>query len=252
MTNKNATAAEQNAIEKQKDMKETYLNSANNPEQQMQRAHHALIKAVVFSGTAEDPHPWKSPQTTETIFTSAKVYADVPDSMWSVAFESLIAQGLFREVQKGTFNEPVFYPSYDDVFLRQLEDVHQDPEWWAIRGMNDADFGYRWRVCGLCLLKDLDAPSPPFSLCVGQACSSLANGSNECFKGLKFASHLHVRCVKCNRLVLREDLSPQPQKFLQGEIVSLVRFCKTCSAVADASNTSEPFGTTPDSSSTTN
>ena len=149
----------------------------------------ALILAAAYGWNGDGQSEWPCPATLETILSWAKSHmdSDVDTDGLESEFRKLESQGLFFQVHTDVFVEPVYYCSYDEVFLAEIyPDTEPDPFgiWMEYREENDEEFGQDWRLCGLCLGQGSEGGSSGSGPCLGKECIWYKEKKRECNWGL--------------------------------------------------------------------
>lgn len=161
-------------------------------------ARRALILVAIgyYSGidACEMPSVLPCPMTRKSIIEDFAPYGG-PRDMIEIAFDALVAQGLFFSVHPGVFKETCYYSTYDPDFMRELWDGDKySRKLETIVRRLDKEYeksGWRkapgWRTTGLCWGGGSQGPSSaPLNHCRGSACSWFLNGRSKCWQELEF------------------------------------------------------------------
>ena len=141
--------------------------------------------AAAYGWKGDGQGEWPCPATLETIIAWAKSHmdSDADTGEFESDFRKLESQGLFFEVHPDTFVEPVYYCSYDGVFLAEIyPDTEPDPFgiWMEYREENDEEFGQDWRLNGICLGQGSYTGGSGSGPCLGKECIYYRNKESEC------------------------------------------------------------------------
>jgi hypothetical protein len=152
----------------------------------------ALIMAAVCGWKGDDQSAWQSPIDLDTILDWAQSHMDsvVEIKELESEFRLLEKQGLFFLVHPDVFIEPVYYCSYDELFLSEtFPDSQPDPFaiWMEWKEEYDEDYGQIWRQSGLCLGQGSQGYSTRSGPCLGKECTWYKDNKPGCNWGLEFS-----------------------------------------------------------------
>lgn len=175
-------------------------------------SREALICAAVSGWYGDGICPWYSPQISETILHWAKSSARELDSedLYD-AFKELVDDGLFTKVNYPIFAHPVYFCSYEEKFLEELENVANEVDlkftlleasilWESLAYDYDSDHGPLWRTWGMCFGQGYRRTYGP---CLGPSCEYFKSGETTCKWGLDFRS---VQGQELSDMSFLEDL----------------------------------------------
>jgi len=156
-----------------------------------------MICAALTGWRGDDPSPWQCPMPAETIVAWGASYLRREDGL-DAAFADLSRQGLFHQVLYPIFAAPVYYCSYDSVFVDELPTTIGDwiagvtiselKEFWdAEFDENGDEFGATWIYWGLCAGQGSQSGSAGNGPCLGPGCCCFTGDKDECHWELPFA-----------------------------------------------------------------
>jgi hypothetical protein len=161
-------------------------------------ARQALICAALTGWKGDQPCPWQSPASEETITAWAASYGSTTHEL-SAAFRALVEEGLFFRVLYPIFAVPVYYCCYAaeciDELPANVDDLITGAEsiatlkafWQTAADENNKEYGPGWMCWGLCDGQGSQTGSSPTGACVGPGCVWFADGSAACHWELPFA-----------------------------------------------------------------
>ena len=152
----------------------------------------ALIMAALCGWKGDDPCGWQSPVDEGTIISWAESHCDA--GLDKVNFYSelskLVSEGLFFKIHPNTFETPVYYCSYDTIFLTEIFNQDNEPDpfelWKDCPADYDRQFSVKWRRHGVCFGGGSQSGSNPPDVCKGIKCDWYEDGKPACNWELKF------------------------------------------------------------------
>lgn len=157
----------------------------------------ALICAAVFGWCGDESCSWTCPVERPTLLAWADSYGSFQDKELESALDQLEKEGLFFRIHPDAFDEPCYYCSYDEKFIKEIPNyeticINQATDesillfWQDFRMQLDEEYGETWLKEGLCWGQGSQSGSSPWGPCLGRECACFAKTAvgRECTKGL--------------------------------------------------------------------